>query len=58
LGTRLAAIPLLITMLVAVLIVHSADAFGNKELALLYAVIYLTLIFTGGGKFSADKLLF
>lgn len=54
LGTRLAAFPLLFTMFVAGIIVHAADPFGVKEMALLYGSIYLTLMITGPGKISAD----
>ncbi|KPM31226.1 DoxX family protein [Croceitalea dokdonensis DOKDO 023] len=57
LGTRLAAIPLLITMLVAALIVHSNDGFGRQELGLLYAVNYITLLVLGAGKYSLDYLI-
>ncbi|MFD2551130.1 DoxX family protein [Bizionia sediminis] len=57
LGTRLAAIPLVITMLVAALIVHSNDGFGRQELGLLYAVIYITLLVLGAGKYSLDYLI-
>lgn len=54
LGTRLAAIPLMITMLVAALIVHWPDGFGRQELPLLYFFGYLLLFFTGSGKYSLD----
>lgn len=57
LGTRLAAIPLLITMLVAAFIVHGADGFGKQELALTYAAIYLAIALAGAGKISLDYLL-
>lgn len=57
-GTRFVAIPLLITMLVAAFMIHGADPFGKKELALLYGAIYLALAFMGGGKFSLDNVLF
>lgn len=57
LGTRLAAIPLLITMLVAAFIVHANDGFGKQEFALLYAVIYLTIALIGAGKYSLDYLI-
>lgn len=57
LGTRVAAIPLLITMLVAAMIVHADDPWARKELALLYAVPALTLLLTGPGRFSLDALL-
>ena len=53
--TKLAAIPALITMLVAAFVVHSSDPIGTKEKALLYAVCYLAIAFTGAGKYSIDK---
>ncbi|WOD42677.1 DoxX family protein [Hwangdonia lutea] len=57
LGTRLAAIPLFITMLVAALIVHSTDGFGRQELPLMYAAIYTTIAVLGAGKYSLDYLI-
>jgi putative oxidoreductase len=57
LGTRFAAVPLLITMLVAAFIVHAGDPWGKKEFALLYAIPFATLIFTGGGRFALERLL-
>ncbi len=53
--TRAAAIPLLITMLVAAFMIHGDDPFAKQEFALLYAVPCLTLIFTGAGSFSVDR---
>jgi len=53
LGTRLAALPLLITMLVATFIIHSNDGFAP----LLYAAIYITIMVMGAGKYSMDYLL-
>ena len=58
LGTRLAAIPLLITMLVAAFIVHGADGFGKQELPLLYSIIYLTITIAGAGTISFDNWIF
>lgn len=57
LGTRLASIPLLITMLVAVLIVHATDPFAAQELGLLYLLGYVVLLLLGGGRFSLDAML-
>jgi len=57
LGTRLAAIPLMITMIVAGFVAHSADPFGRKEIALLYLLFYITLFVLGSGKYSIDYLL-
>lgn len=56
-ATRAAAVPLLVTMLVAALIVHGDDPWARKEFALLYAVPALVLVFTGPGRFSIDHLL-
>ncbi len=56
-GTRVVAIPILITMLVAGGIVHAADPWGHKELPFLFGTIFLTLILTGGGKFSLGPRL-
>ena len=56
-GTRLASVPLIVTMAVAAFHVHADDPFSRKEKALLFLLIYLVLLFTGGGKFSIDHLL-
>lgn len=53
--TRVALIPLIITMAVVTFIVHAGDAFGDKELSLLYLANFLVLFFTGPGKYSLDK---
>ena len=55
--TRFAAFNILMTMLVAGLIFHSADPFGKKELALLYGVVFLYFTVVGGNRFSLDRLL-
>lgn len=57
LGTRLATIPLIVTMAVAAFIAHGADPFGRKEMALLYLVVYVVLLLTGSGKYSVDRLI-
>lgn len=56
-GTRLAAIPIIINMTVAVLIAHADDPFQRKEMALLYLLIFTTLMIFGGGKYAVDRLL-
>jgi len=55
--TRLAVIPLIITMLVAVFIVHADHDFGKKELGLFYLINYLVIFLSGAGKYSLDKLI-
>lgn len=56
-GTRLAVIPLMITMCVAAFIVHSTDGFGKQELPLLYLLVYLVLFVSGSGKYSIDGMI-
>jgi len=57
LKTRLATIPLIITMLVAVFVVHINDPFAKMEKALLFLLLYLVLLFSGGGKYPMDGWL-
>lgn len=56
--TRFSSIPLIITMLVAIGIIHTGDPFGDRELALLYLAPCIILLLTGAGRFSLDKMLF
>ena len=53
--TRFAAIPAAITMFVAAFVIHGADPFAKKELALLYFVFFLIIALVGPGKYSIDK---
>jgi len=66
LKTRLASIPLAITMFIAAFVVHVNDAWfqmnaaegsGSKEFALLYLIPVLALFFLGSGKYSIDALI-
>ncbi|MBL7917515.1 MAG: DoxX family protein [Bacteroidia bacterium] len=57
-ATRFAAIPLVITMLVAAFFAHANDGFVKQELPLLYCVIYLAIAITGAGKISIDNLIY
>jgi len=60
--TRFTAIPVVFTMCVAAFVVHGEDPLlmgqgASKEPALLYAIPFLALVFTGGGRFSVDAWL-
>src|SRR5689334_18283490 len=55
--TRLATIPLIVNMCVALFIAHKGDFFGQGELAGLFLVVFFTLLFTGPGKVSLDRLI-
>jgi putative oxidoreductase len=57
-ASRVAAIPLVIAMLVAGLIVHAGEPFGNQELPLFYALVSFFILFTGAGRFSLDQLIY
>lgn len=52
--TRLALIPLIITMGTVAFVVHGADPFSDKEMALLYLTAFVALFITGPGKYSMD----
>lgn len=52
--TRLAAVPLMFTMIVAAFVVHGDDPFARKELALMYLSVFTALACVGGGRFSVD----
>ena len=54
--TRLATIPLIITMCVATLS-YAGQAFAAKELALLYLSFFIAILIIGPGRYSIDKLL-
>ncbi|APY12236.1 DoxX family protein [Seonamhaeicola sp. S2-3] len=53
--TKIASIPVIITMIVAAFVVHLNDPIGTKEKAILYLMCYLVLFLTGPGKFAIDK---
>lgn len=58
LKTKLATIPLIITMITAGFIVHGADPIAVKEKAFLYLMIYLVILLKGAGKYSVDFMVF
>ncbi len=55
--TRWSALPVAATMLVAALVFHSKQPGAEKELPLLYAVMFASLVFTGGGRYTLDVWL-
>lgn len=55
--TRIAASFMAVTMAVAGFIVHGADPFSKKEMALLYLTASVMFIFTGAGKYSLDTIV-
>jgi putative oxidoreductase len=57
LATRLAVIPLMITMATAVIFAHADDPFGTKEKPLLFLLIFALLLVFGSGRYSVDRAL-
>ena len=55
--TRLACIPLIINMCVALFIAHQGDFFGKGELAGLFLACFITLLFAGPGRVSLDRFI-
>ncbi len=55
--TRISSIPLIITMFIAVFVVHGGDPLAIKEHALIYLVGFLTIALLGSGKYSVDGYL-
>ncbi|RFC55421.1 DoxX family protein [Brumimicrobium aurantiacum] len=57
LWTRYAVVPLIVTMIIAVFVVHAGDGLGKIELPLLYLAGYMGIFFLGSGKISVDHLI-
>ncbi|MBB6500124.1 DoxX family protein [Pedobacter cryoconitis] len=57
LSVRLAVIPLIVTMLIAIFVAHGNDGLKEQELAIHYLLTYIVLLFAGGGKISIDSLI-
>jgi len=55
--TRWATIPLLFTMLMAAFYAHGSDPFSDKELSLTFFTLFLSILISGGGKFSVDQAI-
>lgn len=55
--TRLAVIPIMINMLVAIFKAHNADIFGEAEHPALFFLIFLAILFVGPGKASVDGMV-
>ncbi len=53
--TRWFSVPAAITMFVAAFVLHSADPFSVKEMAILYFLFFLVIFLLGPGKYSIDR---
>jgi len=54
--TRLSAIPLIVTLCVALFKSHHGDVFGDGEKAAIYIGSYLVILILGPGKISVDGM--
>lgn len=57
LGTRMASIPLIITMATAAFYAHADDPFATKEKPLVFLLVFLMLLVFGSGRYSVDGLI-
>jgi putative oxidoreductase len=55
--TRLATIPLMITMLVAAFVIHAQDPFQKQEFALVFFGAYFAIFLAGSGQYSLQSML-
>jgi putative oxidoreductase len=55
--TRLACIPLIIAMSVALFNANNGDFFGKGELPGLFLICFVTILFAGPGKVSLDRFV-
>jgi putative oxidoreductase len=55
--TRLACVPLVIAMSVALFSANKGDFFGKGEAAGMFLIVFFALLFTGPGKVSLDRLI-
>lgn len=55
--TRLSALFMCMTMVVAGLLRHAPDPFSDKEKALLFGAIALAFLLMGSGKYGLDAML-
>jgi putative oxidoreductase len=55
--TRLAAAPIIFTLLMVFVVRNGGDAEADPQLACIYAVAFVTIAIAGPGRFSADARL-
>lgn len=54
---RLALIPMIFTMCVALFIVHGSDPLPAKELPFIYLMVFIIMYIAGPGKYSLDRFI-
>ena len=54
---RLALLPMIFTMCVALFVVHGDDHFAVKELAAIYLSVFVLMYISGPGNYALDRLI-
>lgn len=55
--TRPVAIAIVINFIVAVTMAHAGDAFGDRELPMMFGFVALMFAFVGAGRYSVDATI-
>lgn len=55
--TRLSCVPLIITMIVATWVINGGKDFIFQEKGFMYLITYISLLISGGGRYSIDYLI-
>lgn len=53
--TRFAAIPVIITMVIAAFVAHAGDPWAKKEMAFLYLIAYTVIALIGAGRYAINR---
>ena len=56
-ATRVMAIPLALTMLIAAFHALKSEPYLKKELSLLFLLVYVIIILSGAGRYSVDAMV-
>ena len=54
---RLALIPMIFTMCIALFVIHGSDPFAVKELAVIYLSVFVLMYISGPGNYALDRLI-
>ncbi len=54
---RLALIPMIFTMCIALFVIHGSDPFAVKELAVIYLSVFVLMYISGPGNYALDHLI-
>lgn len=57
LGTRWAAVPLVIAMTVVSFVVHVKDPMAEREMSMLYLAAFTAIMILGAGRYSLDRAI-